>query len=78
MTKDMGIVEAAAFAPAFIDKVCFQASWVPCPVAELGRGKHCSGEEDLAESQLCKLDMHMYGVHSGTCHGWRGSCQVAL
>lgn len=29
--------------PAFIDKVFFQAPWVLCPVAELGRGKHCSG-----------------------------------
>lgn len=31
MTKDVGMAEAAAFAPAFIDKACFQACWVPVP-----------------------------------------------
>lgn len=31
MTKDMETAEAAAFASAFVDKVCFQASQVTVP-----------------------------------------------
>lgn len=56
------MVGAAAFAPAFIDRVCFQASQVLCPVAELGRGKHCSGRVKLSPScanWICTCPGHM-------------------
>lgn len=44
MTKDMETPEAAAFALAFVDKVCFQASQVPLP----------SGGAWESEALLCR------------------------
>lgn len=63
MTKDMGIAEVAAFASAFADKVCFQASQLLCSV--LGRGGSVDlAEEDQAESS-CANCMCTYPGHTG-------------
>ena len=66
MTKDMETAEAAAFASAFVDKVCFQASQVPVPS---GRA---SESEALLWQRKIKLS-HSYANRTNTCPGhWVG------
>lgn len=53
MTKGMGIAEAAPFAPAFIDKDCFQASWVLCPVGRAWERKTLLWPRKIKMSPNC-------------------------
>lgn len=70
MTKDMGMAEAAAFAQPSLIRSAFRPLRSCAQWQSLGEESIALAEEDQAESQLCKLDMHMSREHSGTCHGW--------